>query len=95
MLQTLVKVGNSQMLSVPSKIIKKNNLSKATGFILEEREDGLFFKYASRREITFPKIRLPESLSEDMKFVLDNRVSFTEDDKKNPLIKALADESFH
>jgi len=71
---SLVKVGNSNAIIIPSRILKQMNLKDNTKFELTLESDSLIQirKVSSMLDPVFPKIELPKVTTKDMKTFFDD-----------------------
>lgn len=71
---SLVKVGNSNAIIIPSKILKQMGLKENTKFELTLESDSLIQirKVSSRLDPVFPKIKIPKVTTQDMKLFFDD-----------------------
>lgn len=94
--QTLKYIGNSAMLSVPSKTVKLKKLDKTTKFvhIVDTDEDVISFKIIRPKHLSFPKLKGKLVLSTEMREMIDNPIELTKEQLEDPRIKRLLDEDF-
>lgn len=71
---SLVKVGNSNAIIIPSKILKQMSLKDNTKFELTLESDSLIQirKIPSKLEPVFPKIDLPKVTTKEMNKFFDD-----------------------
>jgi len=71
---SLVKVGNSNAIIIPSKVLKQMSIKDNTKFELTLESDSLIKirKVSSMLDPVFPKIELPKVTTKDMKAFFDD-----------------------
>jgi len=82
---SLVKVGNSKAIIIPSKILKQMSLKDNTKFELTLESDSLIQirKVSSVLDPVFPRVELPKVTTNDMKLFFDDLIfidSYDRDD---------------
>lgn len=82
---SLVKVGNSNAIIIPSKILKQMNIKDNTRFELSLEEDMTLQirKVQSADKLVFPKVHLPEISEEEMNSFLNDLTPVSREDIEN------------
>jgi len=70
---SLIKVGNSNAIIIPSKILKQMNLKDSTKFELTLESDSLIQirKVSSKSDPVFPKIEIPKVSTKEINEFFD------------------------
>jgi len=95
--QTLKYIGNSAMLSVSPKSIRRKKIDRTTR--LEQvdngdEEDIIIFRIIRPSKILFPKIKGKLSLSPEIEALVNNPIYPTEEQLNDPRIQQLLNENF-
>lgn len=95
--QVLKRIGNSYMLSVSPKSIKKNKIDKTTKLEQLENDEGtgiISFRIIRPQKLVFPKIKGKLKLSPEIETLINEPVFPTDERLKDPRIQHLLYEDF-
>ena len=95
--QVLKYIGNSYMLSVSPKSIKKKKIDKTTKLEQLENDDEtniISFRIIRPKKLVFPKIKRKLELSPEIEELLNEPVYPTDEGLKDPRIQYLLHEDF-
>lgn len=98
MVQVLKYIGNSAMLTVSPKMIKRKKVDKTTRFEMMDNDDDadiICFRIIRPSEIVFPKIKGNLVLSPEIETLINDPVYPTKERLEDPRIKHLLNEDFH